>query len=170
MTRLGEPAVLGLGSNVGDRRAHLRAAAEALRGLGSDLRVSSLFETGAVGPVPQPPFLNAVVVLDTPLPPRALLERSLAIERERGRVRDVPGGPRPLDIDLIFYGSRIVREPGLTVPHPRWKERAFVCVPMTEVEPNLIDPESGWRVEEWRAHQASGESDVVSVEGPEWAS
>ncbi len=163
-------AVVGMGSNVGDRRAHLRHAAAALARLGSVVRVSSLYETSAVGSVAQPPFLNAVVGVDTALRPEGLLAGMMDIERERGRIRDLPGGPRTLDLDLLFYGDRIVRGSDLIVPHPRWRERAFVRVPLSEIVPDLIDPESGWSVAEWCARVPADRSDVTFREGREWAS
>lgn len=91
----------------------------------------------------QPRFLNGVVVGETSLPPRALLDALLAIERDRGRERPRPGAARTLDLDLIFYGSARVTEPDLVVPHPRFRERLFVLEPLAELAPDWVDPVSG---------------------------
>lgn len=129
-------AYVGLGSNLGDRERALRSAVEALAATpGVEVvAVSSFSETDPVGPVPdQPRFLNGAVAIDTSLPPRDLLERLLEIEAAHGRVRDVPGGPRTLDLDLLVYGEEALDEPGLTVPHPRLHEREFVLEPLREL-------------------------------------
>jgi 2-amino-4-hydroxy-6-hydroxymethyldihydropteridine diphosphokinase len=140
---------IALGSNLGDRRAHLEAAVTQLSALLTDLRVSSLHETDPVDvPEPQPPYLNAAVVGKTTLEPRALLEALLAIERTRGRDRPSFRAPRTLDLDLILYGDRVVREPGLTVPHPQFDRRLFVLEPLTEIAPELTEPTSGLTVTE----------------------
>jgi 2-amino-4-hydroxy-6-hydroxymethyldihydropteridine diphosphokinase len=144
-------AYVALGSNLGDREAQLLAAIAALRAL-PGVRVeavSTLYETAPVGPPPQGPYLNAVVRLRTRLDPRALLARLLEIEVAAGRVR---GGQRwsarTLDLDLLFYGSLTLDEPGLCVPHPRLHERAFVLEPLCELAPRLVHPLLGRTVEE----------------------
>ena len=143
------PVAIALGSNLGKRTAHLDWAVGQLRGLvfpSGGLLVSSYIETAPEGGAPQPDFLNAAVVGHTPLAPRALLEQLLAIETERGRVRSKSGGPaapRELDLDLILYGSSVIDEPGLTVPHPRFRTRAFVLKPLAEIAPSWIDPGTG---------------------------
>jgi 2-amino-4-hydroxy-6-hydroxymethyldihydropteridine diphosphokinase len=138
-------AYVGLGSNLGDRLASLRAAAAALDG--EAVRVvgrSPVFETPAVTPDPQPPFLNAVLRLETALDPRALLDRCLAVEMALGRERPRPLAPRLIDLDLLLHGSAVVDEPGLVVPHPRLLERAFVRVPLARVAaPGLRHPVTG---------------------------
>jgi len=96
-----------------------------------------------VGVGEQPRFLNGVVVGTTTLTPRGLLDRLLAIEREEGRERPAPGAARTLDLDLILYGSERLAEPGLVVPHPRFRERLFVLEPLAELEPDWVDPVSG---------------------------
>ena len=126
-------AAFGLGSNLGDRRAHLEAAVRWLAALGEVLAVSSFRETAAVGGPPQPDYLNAAVVVATEQAPRALLAAAQEIERRAGRERGVVGGPRTLDLDLLLYGDRTVREPGLVVPHPRLHERLFVLEPLAEI-------------------------------------
>jgi 2-amino-4-hydroxy-6-hydroxymethyldihydropteridine diphosphokinase len=93
---------------------------------------------------PQPLYLNAAAVGETILPPRALLDLLLGIERERGRERPpVPNSPRTLDLDLILFGGLIIDEPDLIVPHPRFRERRFVLEPLAEVAPDLVDPSTG---------------------------
>lgn len=132
-------AYLGLGSNLGDREALLRAAITALDAT-PNVRVtaiSSLYETPPWGPVPQGPYLNACIALDTTLSPRELLTLCLAIERDHGRERAIRWGPRTLDIDVLLYGDESIDEEGLIVPHPRMTERAFVLVPLGEIAPDL---------------------------------
>jgi 2-amino-4-hydroxy-6-hydroxymethyldihydropteridine diphosphokinase len=138
-------AYLGLGSNLGDRLALLRAAAAGLEG--GPCRVvarSPVFETVAVTPDAQPPFLNAVLRLETTLEPRALLDRCLAVETALGRERPRPLAPRTIDIDLLLHGRSVLDQPDLVVPHPRLLERAFVRVPLALVaEPGLRHPVTG---------------------------
>ena len=132
-------AYLGLGSNLGDRLGNLRRAI-ALLGARSGIRVvrtSSVYETDPVGGPPQGDFLNAVVKVETSLPARAVLEACMAVEAEMGRVRAERWGPRPIDIDLLLFGDERIDEPDLTVPHPRMHERAFVMVPLVEVDPTM---------------------------------
>ena len=132
-------AYLGLGSNLGDREALLRAAIAALDAT-PGVRVtaiSSLYETPPWGPVPQGPYLNACVALHTTLSPRELLSLCLAIERDHGRERAIRWGPRTLDMDVLLYGDESIDEEGLIVPHPRMAERAFVLVPLAEIAPDL---------------------------------
>lgn len=140
---------MALGSNLGDRRGHLHWAAERLASILHDLRASSIIETSPFDvPDPQPPYLNGVVVGETALSPTELLDRLLALERARGRQRPSLRAPRTLDLDLVLYGDRIVDLPGLTVPHPRFRERPFVLQPLAELAPDWIDPVSGKTVEE----------------------
>ena len=123
--------VVALGSNLGDRRAHLDWAVDRLRDLLSDLRVSSYIETEPVGvPDAQPPYLNAVVVGTATTRAEALLAELLRLEGERGRVRNAPLAARTLDLDLILYGDLILDRAALTLPHPRFRERRFVLEPL----------------------------------------
>ncbi len=132
-------AFLGLGSNLGDRLANLRAAVGALPDV---VAVSSVYETDPVGgPEDQGPFLNAVVQLATERSPRQLLEAAAAAEAAAGRVRTVRWGPRTLDVDVLWVDGASVAEPDLVVPHPRLWERAFVLVPLAELAPDLATPE-----------------------------
>jgi len=133
-------AYVGLGSNLGDREATIRAALDALAEEdGIDVvAVSTLRETEPVGVGPQPRYLNGVAELNTSLLPRALLDRLLATEQRFGRVRVLgEHGPRTLDLDLLLYGDEQIDEPGLTVPHPRLHEREFVLEPLRELDPEL---------------------------------
>ncbi len=132
---------ISVGSNLGDRRAHLDYAIDALQLDLTDISVSSFQETEPVGVGPEHgTYLNAVVVGRTELAARMLMERLLEIEEERGRVRPYPMAPRTLDLDLILYGDEIIEEDGLAVPHPRFRERAFVLAPLAEIAPDMIDP------------------------------
>ncbi len=137
------PVAIALGSNMGNKAAHLDWAVSRLRTLVHSLEVSSYIETAPVGVTDQSDFLNAVVVGHTDLPPRALLDALLALEAERGRERKGPGEPRQLDLDLVLYGGMTIDEPGLTVPHPRYHERQFVLGPLSEIAPSWVDPSSG---------------------------
>lgn len=141
-------AALGLGSNLGDRRAHLEAALAGLRRLGTLVAVARWIETEPVGGPPQGPYLNGAAVVETALAPRALLDAALALEREAGRVRGPRHGPRPLDIDLLLCDDRILDEPGLRVPHPRLHERRFVLEPLAEIAGDWVVPGTGRTVEE----------------------
>ncbi len=135
---------IALGSNLGDRRAHLDWAVQRLGSLLTNLRLSTISETAPVGvPDEQPPYLNAVVVGETALDPEALLEALMAIERERGRERASFRAARTLDLDIVLYGDRVIHEGGLEIPHPRFRERAFVLRPLAELEPGWVDPVTG---------------------------
>jgi 2-amino-4-hydroxy-6-hydroxymethyldihydropteridine diphosphokinase len=137
-------AAVALGSNLGDRRSHLDFAVSRLQFILSALRVSSYYDTDPVGvPDAQPRFLNAVAVGETAMTARELLQALLAIERERGRERPFPGAARTLDLDLVLYGNLVTDEPGLVVPHPRFRERAFVLAPLSEIAPEMVDPVTG---------------------------
>lgn len=134
---------IALGSNLGSRLAHLDHARARLQALLTDPRFSNLIDTDPVGVVPQPRFLNGAAIGSTDLSVRALLEALLAIERERDRERPHPGAARTLDLDLILYGDTLVDEPGLQVPHPRFRERRFVLAPLAEIAADWIDPLTG---------------------------
>jgi 2-amino-4-hydroxy-6-hydroxymethyldihydropteridine diphosphokinase len=132
-------AYVALGSNLGDRRAHLDAALSALDALpGTRLdAVSAIYETAPVGPPGQQDYLNAVARLSTTLAPLALLDALLSIEQSRGRVRAERWGPRTLDLDLLVHGDAVLSDPRLTLPHPRLHERAFVLTPLADLAPDL---------------------------------
>ncbi|MBB6183730.1 2-amino-4-hydroxy-6-hydroxymethyldihydropteridine diphosphokinase [Oleiagrimonas soli] len=139
-------AYVALGGNQGDPQARVREAFAALDAL-PDTRVrkrSSLYLTPPWGVTDQPDFINAAAALDTALDPWALMQALLEIERQAGRTRDGQRwGPRTLDLDLLLYGDRVIDEPGLSVPHPRIAERAFVLLPLAELDPALDVPGQG---------------------------
>jgi 2-amino-4-hydroxy-6-hydroxymethyldihydropteridine diphosphokinase len=138
------PVAIALGSNLGDRRAHLDWAIGQLAAVLADLRASSFHETEPIDvDGPQPLYLNAAVVGQTTLAPRALLDRLLDLERVRGRERPARRASRTLDLDLILYGDWVIDELGLAVPHPEFHRRAFVLTPLAEVAGDWLDPRSG---------------------------
>lgn len=131
---------LGLGSNLGDRNAHLRGAVRALNAR-AEIRVtaqSSLWETPPWGVEEQPHFLNACVLLETTLSPIEVLETCLAIERDHGRERSLRWGPRTLDMDVLYYDDVELDGEVLTLPHPRMLLRAFVLAPLAEIAPDKV--------------------------------
>jgi 2-amino-4-hydroxy-6-hydroxymethyldihydropteridine diphosphokinase len=131
-------AFVGLGSNLGDRRGHLRQAVDGLPGV---VAVSGVYETDPVGGPPgQGPYLNAVVELDTDLSPRELLDVAHRLEQAAARVRAERWGPRTLDVDVLLVGDLVVDEPDLQVPHPRLRDRAFVLVPLHDLAPEIAGP------------------------------
>ncbi|HHN77821.1 MAG TPA: 2-amino-4-hydroxy-6-hydroxymethyldihydropteridine diphosphokinase [Phycisphaerales bacterium] len=138
-------ACIALGSNLGDRRAAIENASAKIATLpGTTPRaMSTLIETAPVGPPGQGDFLNAAASIETTLSPRALLDALLRIEQSLGRVRGRRWGPRTIDLDLILFGDLILDEPGLTVPHPMFRERLFVLGPLAEIEPGMTDPVTG---------------------------
>ena len=136
------PVAIALGSNLGNRERHLRDAARRLVASVSDLQLSSFYDTEPVGVGVQPRFLNAAAVGTTRLSARDLLGELLAIERDLGRERPHPGAPRTIDLDLIFYNDAVIEAPGLTVPHPRFRERRFVLTPLAELAGDWVDPVS----------------------------
>jgi 2-amino-4-hydroxy-6-hydroxymethyldihydropteridine diphosphokinase len=134
--------VIGLGANVGDRLAYLRAALAELRRVVSVEAVSRVYETPPVGGPPQGDFLNAAVRALFDGEPQALLDALLRIEAKLGRVRAERNGPRVIDLDVLWIEGTTVRTDALEVPHPRLKERAFALVPMLEVAPGAREPET----------------------------
>jgi 2-amino-4-hydroxy-6-hydroxymethyldihydropteridine diphosphokinase len=136
---------VGVGSNLGEREFLIRKAIEALRDLPrtSVIQVSSLYDTDPVGDIEQPAFLNAVVWLETELEARELLWHLLLIERRMGRVRTQRWGPRSIDLDLLFHADERIDEPDLKVPHPEAHRRAFVLLPLQELDPDFVHPETG---------------------------
>ena len=140
-------AHLGLGSNLGDRLGHLRAA---VGGLGASDRVdvvavSRVYETAPVGGPDQGPYLNAVIAIETDLEPRALLRLAQGLEESARRVRGERNGPRTLDVDVLLIEELVIDEADLVVPHPRLRERGFVLAPLADVAPHLVDrPAEGW--------------------------
>jgi len=143
---------VALGSNLGDRRAHLDYAVSRLRDVLDDLRVSAYHETPPVDVTgDQPDFLNAAAVGTTTCTAREILDTLLAIERERGRERPYPAAARTLDLDLILFADEVIDDaPALIVPHPRFRERSFVLDPLAEVAAEWRDPVTLKTVDELR--------------------
>ena len=140
---------ISLGSNLGNRAEHLEYAIHALSRDLAGINASPVVATDAAeAAAGQPTYLNAAVVGVTALSPRALLDRLMEIERERGRERPFPMAARTLDLDLILCGEEVIDEDGLTVPHPRFRGRAFVLSPLAAIAPDMIDPVSGLTVKE----------------------
>ncbi len=135
-------AALGLGSNLGDTKANIDGAVAALNAVLGILvlQKSADYRTPPWGPVPQDDYRNCCITVETILSPRALLNASLDVERQLGRVRDLRWGPRTIDIDLLIYDHARVVEDGLQVPHPRMGERAFVLIPLAEIWPEAPLP------------------------------
>lgn len=127
---------MALGSNLGDRRAHLHAAREALASLPATavIAVSNIEETPPLGGMAQPPYLNQMVLLETSLEPRVLLQGLQNIERRQGRMRTERWGSRTLDLDIVRFGNRQVREPDLIIPHPELPNRDFWRRELAEIE------------------------------------
>jgi 2-amino-4-hydroxy-6-hydroxymethyldihydropteridine diphosphokinase len=137
-------AYVGLGSNLGEREQHLKAALTAIASLPETRlgRVSSLYDTAPVGDLDQPNFLNAVAQVETGLTARQLLWNLLLIERRLGRVRHPSRryAPRVIDLDLLVFGDQVLESDELVVPHPEMHRRGFVLAPLTEIEPGLVHP------------------------------
>jgi len=140
-----ETAYIALGSNLEQPQRQLQAGFTALARLPDTQLIaqSSLYRSAPVGYANQPDFVNAVAAIRTRLTPRALLDALLAIEREHGRVREFPNAPRTLDLDIVLYGERVIHEPGLSIPHPRMQERAFVMAPLAQIAPDVLVPGRG---------------------------
>lgn len=159
-------AALGLGGNLGHRCGFIRRALRAL-----DQRpgiriaaVSALYETEPWGKIDQPRFLNAAARIVTKLPPPALLEACIAVERSLGRERGERWGPRTIDIDVLLYGDARIEAPGLTIPHPRLTERPFVLAPLADVMPQARI--GGRTLAQWLAE--TGRAGLVMVKPPGW--
>ena len=135
-------AYLGLGSNLGDRQANLDKALELLSQRLRLEKISSIYDSEPVGDIEQPRFLNLVCETVTLLPPEGLLTLAKGIEIRMGRTGPT-GAPRVIDIDILFYGDRVVETKELVIPHPRLTERAFVLVPLAEISPDLVHPVNG---------------------------
>ena len=136
--------ILGLGSNMGNRESHLREAVDSLQQLQITVRRSaSLYLTEPRDYTDQPWFINTVAEVNTDRDPVELLKYCLLIEREAGRIRDQSRGPRPIDLDILFYGDLQIQTANLVVPHPRYADRRFVLAPLAELAPDFRDPISG---------------------------
>ena len=147
-------AAIALGSNLGDRQAALQHAVGKLARHLVGLAISDFIETQPEGVGSQPLFLNGAAAGDWNGDAQSLLRLLMEIERSSGRERPYPGAPRTLDLDLILFGGSIINEPGLVIPHPRFRERGFVLAPLCQIAPHLVDPVSGCTVAElyqaWR--------------------
>lgn len=162
-------AYLGIGGNLGDRRATLRAALASLPPAVRPVAVSSLYETEPVGYRDQPDFLNAVVQVETDLLPRSLLKQLKGIEQALGRSVRFRNAPRTVDLDILFYEGQVIDEADLTIPHARLAERAFVLAPLAELAPELWHPWLGRPISELLA-ALDDPAAIRLVEGPTWAS
>ena len=161
-------AYLGVGGNIGERGDLLSRAVLALvRHPMVDVRaVSSLYETPPMYLLEQPPFWNACVELDVRLTPHDLLELCLEVEAALGRVRRAANGPRTVDVDVLFVGAHVLHDDALCVPHPLYKERAFVLGPMVELAPQLRDPVTGDTMRAlWQALPAQARASIRRIEG-----
>ncbi|MBT8249007.1 MAG: 2-amino-4-hydroxy-6-hydroxymethyldihydropteridine diphosphokinase [Acidimicrobiia bacterium] len=160
-------AGIGLGSNLGDSRDHLRTAITSLREHHRLLRISSLFQTAPVGPIDQPDFTNAAILVDTDAEPLALLRELHEVERSRGRDRssEVRFGPRSLDLDILLWDGLHMEDSSLTIPHPRLAERRFALEPLIEVWPDATLPDGTRILDLWPtvAGQVS-----TKLQGPTW--
>lgn len=139
---------LGLGSNLGDRMGNLASAVEHLSGKVKIKKLSSVYETEPLYYEEQPKFLNAVLSATTMLAPTELLHFVKSIERKAGRKPSFRNAPRLIDIDMLFYGDKVIHTDEVTVPHPRIAERAFVLVPLAEIAPELVHPVSQKKISE----------------------
>jgi 2-amino-4-hydroxy-6-hydroxymethyldihydropteridine diphosphokinase len=137
------PVAIALGSNLGHRDRNLNEAAHRVAVFLHNLRLSSFHDTEPVGVAAQPRFLNAAATGETHLDARDLLNRLLAVETALGRERPYPGAPRTVDLDLVLYDGAVIDEPGLIVPHPRFRARRFVLAPLAEVAADWTDPVTG---------------------------
>ena len=171
-------AYIGMGGNLasaaGPPDATLAAAVNRLQSLGRVTCRSSLYSTAPVGYAAQPRFVNAVVALETGLPPRALLQGLMRIEQEFGRDRTAgfQNGPRTLDLDILLYDDLALDEPALQIPHPRLAERAFVLTPLAEIAPETVDPRTGETIAHLLQSLREGSPDqpeaVIKVQSPLW--
>jgi 2-amino-4-hydroxy-6-hydroxymethyldihydropteridine diphosphokinase len=151
-------AYLSLGSNIGDREAHLRDALARLQREGRLIAVSSFYETEPVEVTDQAWFLNCAVGLETSVPPPELMRSLLRIEQEMGRKRIQKKGPRTIDIDILLFGDAVVNTPELTIPHPAMHERRFVLEPLAEIAPDARHPVLKKTIRELREALPSGQT------------
>lgn len=162
-----QTAYIGIGANLGDRKATMRETVGRLETLGLVIAVSSLYETEPVGYLDQPPFLNAVAAIETTLTPTDVVRRLLAIERAMGRRRTFRNAPRTLDLDLLLFGDAVLNTTEVTLPHPRMHERGFVLIPLAELAPDVIHPELRLPISELLAALTAG-SAVRLYAPPGW--
>lgn len=157
-------AAVGLGANLGDPRRQLRWAVSEIARHGHILAVSKLYRSEPVGGPPQPDFLNAAVRLEYDGSASELLDLLLGIERAAGRERRERWGPRPLDLDILWIAGLVLEQPGLCIPHPRLRERAFALQPLIDVAPEAVDPRDGRAFESILSEVGRG-----GIEALEWS-
>ena len=155
---MGETAYLSLGSNLGDRAANLREALAHLDVAGRLLAVSAFYETQPVDVPDQPWFLNCVAAIETDKTPRELLQLALRVEAAMGRLRMREKGARKIDIDVVLFGEHVVKEPGLSIPHPAMHPRRFVLEPLVEIAPEARHPALGKTAKELLAELPVGQA------------
>ena len=155
---------LSLGSNMGDRRHNLESALDVLAREISIKAVSSIYDTKPVGNTLQPRFLNLVFEATTSLAPPDLLTFIKNIEKTMGRDLGPVNSPRPVDIDILFYGNQVIELPGLIIPHPRLAERAFVLVPMAEIAPGFVHPVTGKTIRQMLQALKVTPEDIVKLQ------
>lgn len=143
-----QPVYIALGTNIGDRALNLQTAKDWLSRKAVITQESSVYITPPWGYADQPDFLNQVIKVNTRLKPRSLLRFLQRIERKMGRVKLILNGPRVIDLDILFYGDRVITSPNLQIPHPRMVGRAFVLVPLNEIAPDLLHPALGISVQQ----------------------
>jgi len=139
-------AIIAFGSNLGKRRQNLARALQLLDSLPQTeiIALSPLYETAPVGLLDQPPFLNGAAAIETAFPPKTVLKQLLSIEKEIGRTRTIRWGPRTIDLDLLFYENEILETENLTLPHPRWRERTFVIIPLRNLLESSVLRNENW--------------------------
>lgn len=147
---------LSLGSNTGNRLYHLRKATEAIGEIACVMKISSVYETSPVGPIPQNHFLNAAMKIQTTLAPQDLMLHLMQIEESHGRKREIKWGPRNIDIDILFYDDRILNAAGLVIPHPHYADRKFVIEPLYEIAPQWRCPVRNKTIAEIRRSLTDG--------------
>jgi 2-amino-4-hydroxy-6-hydroxymethyldihydropteridine diphosphokinase len=155
-------AYLGLGSNIGDRGAHLRDALTRIAAIAEIEKCSTIYQSEPVGYVEQPEFWNMVARISTDLPALQLLAELHAIEAAMGRERSIRNGPRNIDIDILLYDSVVQKTDELELPHPRMQERAFVLKPLLEIEPHIRDPRTRNLFADYLNSQQLERADIVA--------
>lgn len=144
--------IVGLGGNDGEPLKTLRAALEKMKGLGSSLQVSKFYRTKPISPLKQPNYLNAVATFETDLNPKELFLKLEAIETSLGKIPKAKDAPRPIDLDLLFYGDKVFESDKLVIPHSRWKERLFVLIPLAGLLEEIEVAGTRWNIKKLINH------------------